>query len=69
MSRKITVTVDPAGTAKVEAHGFRGAGCVAATRGIEEALGMAGEGRRLKPEYNEASAEAAQEQRLEAGLG
>ncbi len=37
--RSISVTVSPTGEVTVEAVGFKGASCEAATRAIEEALG------------------------------
>lgn len=39
MSRQIRVKVSPTGEITVEACGFKGSGCEAATRAIEEALG------------------------------
>lgn len=50
MSRKIHVRVTPAGDITVEAEGFNGSGCEAATKAIEEALGKAGT-RTRKPEF------------------
>ncbi|MBK1835635.1 DUF2997 domain-containing protein [Roseibacillus ishigakijimensis] len=41
MSRSIQVTVSPAGEITVEAEGFNGRGCEAATKAIENALGKA----------------------------
>lgn len=49
-SRKIHVRVTPAGEITVEAEGFRGKGCEAATKAIEEALGKTAT-RTRKPEY------------------
>lgn len=54
--KRIQVTIDPIGKATVEAIGFNGQGCVAATAGLEAVLG-GGEivARVDKPEiYNEA---------------
>jgi hypothetical protein len=48
--RKIIIKIDPIGTPTVEAVGFNGSDCAAATEGIERALGGAGD-RTLKPEY------------------
>ena len=42
MSRRILVHVSPTGEIAVEAEGFRGSGCEAATKAIEEALGRPG---------------------------
>lgn len=50
--RKIKVTISPLGVPTVEAIGFNGVGCEAATKSIEQAL--AGEGgveRTFKPEW------------------
>ena len=50
MSRKILVRITPAGVITVEADGFHGKGCEAATKAIEEALGKPGS-RTRKPDY------------------
>lgn len=50
MSRKIHIRITPAGDITVEAEGFKGNGCEAATKAIEEALGKAGT-RTRKPDY------------------
>ena len=50
MSRKIHVRITPAGAITVEAEGFHGKGCEAATKAIEEALGKPGS-RTRKAEY------------------
>lgn len=50
MSRQIRVKVSPTGEVTVEAHGFKGNGCEAATKVIEEALGKPSE-RTRKPEF------------------
>ena len=39
MSRQIRVRVSPTGEIRVEAYGFKGNGCEAATKAMEEALG------------------------------
>jgi hypothetical protein len=39
VSRQIRVKVSPTGDVIVEAYGFKGSGCEAATQAIEEALG------------------------------
>lgn len=50
MSRKIHVRINPSGEITVEAEGFKGNGCEAATKAIEEALGKPGN-RTRKPEF------------------
>jgi hypothetical protein len=51
--RSIKIKIDPLGNPTVEAVGFNGMDCEAATKGIEDALGGGGE-RTMKPEaYNE----------------
>jgi hypothetical protein len=50
MSRRIHVRVSPFGEITVEADGFQGKGCEAATKAIEEALGKPRE-RTRKPDF------------------
>jgi hypothetical protein len=50
VSRRIHVRVSPTGEITVEAEGFRGKGCEAATKAIEESLGKPGT-RSRKPEF------------------
>jgi hypothetical protein len=50
MSRKIHVRVSPFGEITVEAEGFHGKGCEAATKAIEDALGKPRE-RTRKPDF------------------
>ena len=50
MSRKIHVRVTPTGEITVEAEGFHGKGCEAATKAIEDALGKPRE-RTRKPDF------------------
>lgn len=52
MSRRILVRVSPNGDIQVEAEGFQGKGCEAATQAIEQALGKRS-GRTLKPEHRQ----------------
>lgn len=52
--KSIIVTVSHAGLITVEADGFKGKGCEAATKAVEEALGKH-MGRRHKPEYQQTS--------------
>ena len=63
MSRKILVRITPAGVITVEADGFRGKGCEAATKAIEEALGKPGT-RTRKPEYWRQTHSTKNQQRL-----
>jgi hypothetical protein len=50
MSRRILVHVSPIGEISVEAEGFQGKGCEAATKAIEDALGKPRE-RTRKPDF------------------
>lgn len=50
MSRKILVRINPSGDITVEAEGFHGKGCEAATKAIEKALGKISS-RTRKPDY------------------
>ena len=63
MSRKIHVRITPAGDITVEADGFRGKGCEAATKAIEEALGKLGT-RIRKADYWRQSQTGKNQQRL-----
>ena len=49
-ARRIHVRVSPTGEITVEADGFQGNGCEAATKAIEEALGKPSE-RTRKPDF------------------
>jgi hypothetical protein len=49
-ARRILVKVSPVGEITVEAEGFHGKGCEAATKAIEEALGKPRE-RTRKPDF------------------
>lgn len=40
--QKIEVVITPDGEVKIEAKGFNGKGCLAATKAFEDALGVAG---------------------------
>ena len=64
--RSIRVRVSPAGEITVEAHGFHGRGCEAATEAIEAALGKT-VSRTRKPEFWRQGARAGNVQRLGAG--
>ena len=50
MSRRILVRISGSGEIAVEAEGFQGKGCEAATKAIEEALGK-NTGRVRKPDF------------------
>lgn len=63
MSRRIHVRITPAGDITVEAEGFRGKGCEAATKAIEVALGKAVT-RTRKPEYWKQAQSGKNQQRL-----
>ncbi len=63
MSRRIVVRVAPDGALTVEADGFQGKDCEAATRAIEEALGKR-TGRTLKPEHRHGGLSVQQQQSL-----
>jgi len=52
MKRTIEIIVSPAGEIKIDAVGFKGADCEAATRFLEEALGVVGK-KVKKPEYHQ----------------
>lgn len=54
MKPTIEVVVSPAGDIVIEAVGFKGADCEAATRFLEEALGVL-TARNRKPEYHQAT--------------
>ena len=63
MSRKIHVRITPAGDITVEADGFHGKGCEAATKAIEEALGKP-DTRTRKPDFWRQSQTVGNQQRL-----
>lgn len=54
MSRRILVRISATGDTTVEAEGFKGNGCEAATKAIENALGKRRE-RTHKPEFRQQS--------------
>ena len=66
MSRKIHVRITPAGEITVEAEGFKGKGCEAATKAIEDALGKPGT-RTRKPEFWRQENSAKNHQKLGGG--
>jgi hypothetical protein len=66
--RRIIVKVSPTGEITVEADGFQGKGCEAATKAIEEALGKPKE-RTRKPEYWRQAQRRQNEQQLGGGGG
>ncbi len=66
MSRQIHVKASPSGDVTVEAHGFKGNGCDAATKAIEEALGKPRE-RTRKPDFWRQSQRHQNQQHLGGG--
>jgi hypothetical protein len=52
MAKSIEIEFAENGDVKIEAVGFKGNGCEAATKAIEEALGIVKD-RKKKPEYNQ----------------
>ncbi len=66
MNRRILVKVSPIGDISVEAEGFQGNGCEAATKAIEEALGKTTT-RVRKPDFWRQSLRQENQQRLEIG--
>lgn len=61
--KTIKVTIDQLGNPKVEAIGFNGIGCAAATEAIEKALapGSGGVTREMKPEWHQSEEEGEHE--------
>jgi len=66
MSRRIHVRVSPVGEITVEADGFKGNGCEAATKAIEDALGKPRE-RIRKPDFWRQSSVNQNQQQLGEG--
>ncbi len=66
MKRRILVHVSPTGEITVEAEGFQGKGCEAATKAIEEALGKPRE-RTRKPDFWRQSQRGQNQQQLGGG--
>ena len=60
MKPAIEVLISPTGEVLIEAVGFKGADCEAATRFLEEALGVL-TARDRKPEYHQATTRSAQQ--------
>jgi hypothetical protein len=67
-SRKIHVRINPAGEVTVEAQGFHGKGCEAATKAIEDALGKPGI-RTRKPDFWRQETATRNQQKLGGGEG
>lgn len=63
MIRRIHVRISPTGETRVEADGFQGKGCEAATKAIEQALGRS-TGRSFKPEHRQTKVSTRQHQQL-----
>lgn len=68
MSKRITVRITASGDITVEAHGYHGKGCEAATKAIEDALGKTGN-RTRKPEFWRQSGRQPNRQQLGGGDG
>lgn len=66
MSKRILVRIGTSGEITVEAAGFKGNGCEAATKAIEEALGKTGTHTR-KPDFWRQSQRTDNRQRLGGG--
>jgi hypothetical protein len=66
VSRRILVRVSPTGEIQVEAEGFQGKGCEAATEAIEQALGKKVQ-RTLKPEHRQGGVSIQQQQSVGDG--
>ena len=64
--RRIQVRVSPFGEITVEAEGFQGRGCEAATQAIEEALGKPGQ-RTRKPDFWRQASSVVNHQQLGEG--
>ena len=64
--RRIHVRVSPTGDLAVEAEGFQGSGCEAATKAIEQALGTVRE-RTRKPDWWRQSRDLRNQQHLGEG--
>jgi hypothetical protein len=64
--RRIHVRVSASGDISVEAIGFQGIGCEAATQAIEEALGKTGE-RKRKPDFWRQAQRQSHQQQLGGG--
>ncbi len=60
MKRSIEVIIAPSGEIKIDAVGFKGADCEAATQFLEEALGVVGQ-KQKKPEYHQSTRTQAQQ--------
>jgi Protein of unknown function (DUF2997) len=52
MKRTIEIIIGPTGEIKIDAVGFKGADCEAATQFLEDALGVVGQ-KVKKPEYQQ----------------
>jgi len=58
--KTVIIDIDPDGGIKVEAHGFKGPGCEAATKAFEQALGTPGR-RTKKAEWFQTVSQTAQQ--------
>lgn len=66
MNRRIHVRISAIGDITVEAEGFQGKGCEAATKAIEEALGKS-RNRTRKPDFWRQSARHQTQQKIGGG--
>lgn len=66
MSHRIIVRVSPSGNITVEAAGFNGKGCEAATKAIEDALGKPGT-RTREPDFWRQETTGRNQQKLGGG--
>ena len=57
LPKRIEITFNEDGSSSVEAHGFSGQGCKAATADYERAIGTSGT-RKMKPEANVSAVQA-----------
>lgn len=51
MSKSIVMEVAPDGQIKIEAVGFKGQGCEAATKALEQAMGTPGDRKKKTPDW------------------
>jgi hypothetical protein len=66
-TKTVEVVIQPGGQLQIEAHGFTGTGCEAATQFLEEALGSPGARKRKGEYYRSPAVRAKRQQRLGGG--